>query len=31
LTSFRCQYFASWTDRRNGTEEIWSAGIKDCV
>jgi hypothetical protein len=31
LTSFRCNYFASWTDKRNGTEQIWSAKIKDCV
>jgi hypothetical protein len=30
LTSFRCQYYASWTDRRNGNEEIWSAKIQDC-
>jgi hypothetical protein len=30
LTSFRCQYYTSWTDRRNGIEQIWSAGIKDC-
>jgi hypothetical protein len=31
LTSFRCNYFASWTDKRNGAEQIWSAKIKDCV
>ncbi|HKI01782.1 MAG TPA: sialidase family protein [Thermoanaerobaculia bacterium] len=31
LTSFRCYYNASWTDRRNGVEQIWSARIKDCV
>jgi hypothetical protein len=30
MSSFRCQYYSSWTDRRGGNEEIWSAGIKDC-
>lgn len=30
LTSFRCRYYASWTDRRSVSEEIWSARIDDC-
>jgi len=30
LTSFRCRYNASWTDKRNGSLQIWSSRIDDC-